>query len=137
MDRSEDSPSPGLIRSSLSAIRLPFTIRHLAEILSNEAAAKQEVINRVRSGVGTPLFLFHGGYLHWGLYGYRLSALLKGDVPVYLLHSVLDSISKSKRSKTWSQMVQYGWQPSATAGMRLLNWLTSSKAVGAQSNLLS
>jgi thioesterase domain-containing protein/acyl carrier protein len=86
-----------------SAIRIPLTILHLTEILANEAAARQEVITRVRSGVGTPLFLFHGDYLHWGLYGYRLSALLKSDVPVYLLHSVLDSTSKIE---TIEDMVQ-------------------------------
>jgi acyl-CoA synthetase (AMP-forming)/AMP-acid ligase II/thioesterase domain-containing protein len=86
-----------------SAIRVPLTILHLAELLANEAAAKQEVITRVRSGAGTPLFLFHGDYLHWGLYGYRLGALLKGDVPVYLLHSVLDSTSKIE---TIEDMVQ-------------------------------
>lgn len=86
-----------------SAIRIPLTILHLTQILANEAAAKQEVITRVRSGAGTPLFLFHGDYLHWGLYGYRLSALLKGDVPVYLLHSVLDSTSKVE---TIEDMVQ-------------------------------
>jgi acyl-CoA synthetase (AMP-forming)/AMP-acid ligase II/thioesterase domain-containing protein len=90
-------------RVPLSAIRVPLTIRHLAEILANEAAAKHEVITRVRSGVDTPLFIFHGDYLHWGLYGYRLSALLKGDVPVYLLHSVLDSTSKIE---TIEDMVQ-------------------------------
>ena len=77
-----------------SAIRIPLTILHLAEILASAAAAKQEVITRVRSGAGTPLFLFHGDYLHWGLYGYRLSELLKDDMPVYLLHSVLDSAAK-------------------------------------------
>jgi acyl-CoA synthetase (AMP-forming)/AMP-acid ligase II/thioesterase domain-containing protein/acyl carrier protein len=86
-----------------SAIRIPLTIVHLTEILVNEAAAKQEVITRIKSGAGTPLFLFHGDYLHWGLYGYRLSALLKGDVPVYLLHSVLDSTSKLE---TIEDMVQ-------------------------------
>jgi acyl-CoA synthetase (AMP-forming)/AMP-acid ligase II/thioesterase domain-containing protein len=77
-----------------SALRIPLTILHLAELLASEAAAKQEVITCVRAGVGTPLLLFHGDYLHWGLYGYRLSDLLKGDGPVYLLHSVLDSTSK-------------------------------------------
>jgi len=76
-----------------SALRIPLTILHLAEILAGEAAAKQEVMTRVRSGVGKPLFLFHGDYLHWGLYGYRLSELLKDDAPVYLLHSLLDSAS--------------------------------------------
>jgi acyl-CoA synthetase (AMP-forming)/AMP-acid ligase II/thioesterase domain-containing protein len=86
-----------------SAIRIPLTILHLAQILACEAAAKQEVITRVKSGVGTPLFLFHGDYLHWGLYGYRLSDLLKGDVPVYLLHSVLDSTSQIE---TIEDMVQ-------------------------------
>jgi len=90
-------------RISPSAIRIPLTICHLAEILAGVAAVKQEVITRVRSGVGTPLFLFHGDYLHWGLYGYRLSELLKGDAPVYLLHSLLDSTSKIE---TIEDMVQ-------------------------------
>ncbi|MBS0526482.1 MAG: AMP-binding protein [Proteobacteria bacterium] len=86
-----------------SAIRIPLTIRHLAEILASAEAAKHEVMTRVRSGAGTPLFLFHGDYLHWGLYGYRLSELLKADTPVYLLHSVLDSAAKIE---TIEDMVQ-------------------------------
>jgi acyl-CoA synthetase (AMP-forming)/AMP-acid ligase II/thioesterase domain-containing protein len=76
-----------------SAIRIPLTILHLAEILASATAAKQEVMTRVKSGTGTPLFLFHGDYLHWGLYGYRLGALLKDDAPVYLLHSLLNGAS--------------------------------------------
>jgi acyl-CoA synthetase (AMP-forming)/AMP-acid ligase II/thioesterase domain-containing protein len=90
-------------RVPASAIRIPLTILHLAEILASKEAAKQEVITRVRSGAGTPLFLFHGDYLHWGLYGYRLSDLLKGDGSVYLLHSVLDS---SAKIETIEDMVQ-------------------------------
>jgi oxalate---CoA ligase len=86
-----------------SALRIPLTILHLAEILASEAAAKLEVITQVRSGAGTPLLLFHGDYLHWGLYGYRLSDLLKNDGPVYLLHSVLDGTS---RLGTIEDMVQ-------------------------------
>jgi acyl-CoA synthetase (AMP-forming)/AMP-acid ligase II/thioesterase domain-containing protein len=86
-----------------SALRIPLTILHLAELMASEASARQEVITRARSGVGTPLFLFHGDYLHWGLYGYRLSDLLKGDMPVYLLHSVLDSTAKIE---TIEDMVQ-------------------------------
>jgi acyl-CoA synthetase (AMP-forming)/AMP-acid ligase II/thioesterase domain-containing protein len=86
-----------------SAMRIPLTILHLTEILASQAAAKQEVMIRVRSGVGAPLFLFHGDYQHWGLYGYRLSDLLKSDAPVYLLHSVLDPTSKIE---TVEDMVQ-------------------------------
>jgi thioesterase domain-containing protein len=86
-----------------SAIGIPLTIRHLTEILASAEAAKHEVMSRVRCGAGTPLFLLHGDYLHWGLYGYRLSELLKDDMPVYLLHSVLDSAANIE---TIEDMVQ-------------------------------
>ena len=78
-------------RIAPSEVRVPLTIRHLAGVLADAAAAKQEVITRVRSGHGTPLFLCHGDYSGWGFYAFRLSEKLKGDGPVYLLHSMLDS----------------------------------------------
>jgi thioesterase domain-containing protein/acyl carrier protein len=78
-------------RIAPSEVRVQLTIRHLAGILADAVAAKREVITRVRSGQGTPLFLCHGDYTGWGFYAFRLAALLKGDGPVYLLHSILDS----------------------------------------------
>ena len=74
-----------------SEVRAQLTIRQLAETLAGAAAAKREVITQVRSGQGPPLFLCHGDFLGWGFYGFRLAELLKGDGPVYLLHSLLDS----------------------------------------------
>ena len=87
-----------------SEVRVQLTIRHLAGILADAAAAKREVITRVRSGQGTPLFLCHGDYTGWGFYAFRLAALLKGDGPVYLLHSMLDS---TEGIETIEDMVQH------------------------------
>jgi acyl-CoA synthetase (AMP-forming)/AMP-acid ligase II/thioesterase domain-containing protein/acyl carrier protein len=76
-------------RIAPSDVRVQLTIRRLAGILSGAAAAKREVMTRVRAGEGTPLFLCHGDFLGWGFYGFRLAELLKGSGPVYLLHSML------------------------------------------------
>jgi acyl-CoA synthetase (AMP-forming)/AMP-acid ligase II/acyl carrier protein len=73
-----------------SDVRAQLTIRQLCETLADAAAAKHEVVTRVKSGEGTPLFLCHGDLSGWGFYGVRLAELLKGDGPVYLLHSILD-----------------------------------------------
>ena len=48
-------------------------------------------MTKVKSGQGHALFLCHGDYCGWGFYAFRLSERLKGDGPVYLLHSLLDS----------------------------------------------
>lgn len=86
-----------------SEVRVHFTIRRLAAILADVAAARRETITQARSGQGTPLFLFHGDYLGWGFYGFRLGELLEGDGPIYLLHSLLDSADKIE---TIEDMVQ-------------------------------
>ena len=78
-------------RINPSDVRAQLTVRLLCDTLSSAAAAKQEVMTKVRSGHGTPLFLCHGDYCGWGFYAFRLSERLKGDGPVYLLHSVLDN----------------------------------------------
>ena len=77
-------------RINPSDVRAQLTIRLLCDKLASVAAAKKEVMTKVRSGHGTPLFLCHGDYCGWGFYAFRLSERLKGDGPVYLLHSVLD-----------------------------------------------
>jgi oxalate---CoA ligase len=78
-------------RINPSDVRAQLTIRLLCDKLASVAAAKKEVMTKVRSGHGTPLFLCHGDYCGWGFYAFRLSERLKGDGPVYLLHSVLDN----------------------------------------------
>ena len=78
-------------RMAPSDVRAQLTVRQLCETLAQAAAAKQEVLTKVKSGQGAPLFLCHGDFCGWGFYGFRLARLLKGDGPVYLLHSVLDS----------------------------------------------
>ena len=77
-------------RMGPSDIRARLTIRLLCDTLAGAAAARDEVMTRVKSGQGTPLFLCHGDFCGWGFYGFRLSGMLKGDGPVYLLHSLLD-----------------------------------------------
>jgi acyl-CoA synthetase (AMP-forming)/AMP-acid ligase II/thioesterase domain-containing protein/acyl carrier protein len=79
-------------RIAPSDVRAQLTIRLLSETLAREtAAAKVEVMTKVKSGQGTPLFLCHGDYIGRGFYAFRLSEKLKGDGPVYLLHSLLDT----------------------------------------------
>ena len=78
-------------RIAPSDVRAQLTIRQLCGTLASAAAAKREVITRVKPGQGTPLFLCHGDFCGWGFYAFRLAELLKGDGPVYLLHSLLDS----------------------------------------------
>src|SRR6185437_676824 len=77
-------------RVAPSEVRAQLTIRLLSETLSNAAAAKEEVMTRVKSGSGTPLFVCHGDFCGWGFYAFRLAELLKHDGPIYLLHSILD-----------------------------------------------
>jgi acyl-CoA synthetase (AMP-forming)/AMP-acid ligase II/acyl carrier protein len=77
-------------RITLSDIRAQLTIRVLCDRLANRVAARDEVMTKVKSGKGTPLFLCHGDCSGWGLYALRLSERLKGEGPVYLLHSLLD-----------------------------------------------
>jgi oxalate---CoA ligase len=78
-------------RINPSDVRAQLTIRLLCDRLASAAAAKDEVMTKVKSGQGTPLFLCHGDYCGWGFYAFRLSERLKGDGPVYLLHSLLDT----------------------------------------------
>jgi acyl-CoA synthetase (AMP-forming)/AMP-acid ligase II/thioesterase domain-containing protein len=73
-----------------SDIRARLTTRLLCDKLAGAAAARDEVMTRGRAGQGTPLFLCHGDFCGWGFYAFRLSEMLKGDGPVYLLHSLLD-----------------------------------------------
>ena len=77
-------------RISPSDIRAQLTIRLLCDRLAGAAAARDEAMTKVRSGTGTPLFLCHGDFCGWGFYGFRLSEMLEGEGPVYLLHSLLD-----------------------------------------------
>ena len=77
-------------RIAPSEVRAQLTIRQLSETLCKAAAAKEEVMTRVKAGPGTPLFVCHGDFCGWGFYAFRLAELLKHDGPVYLLHSILD-----------------------------------------------
>ncbi|MBS0219386.1 MAG: AMP-binding protein [Proteobacteria bacterium] len=89
-------------RIAPSEVRAQLTIRQLSETLSNAAAAKEEVMTRVKSGPGTPLFVCHGDFCGWGFYAFRLAELLKHDGPIYLLHSILD---EAKGITTIEEMV--------------------------------
>jgi acyl-CoA synthetase (AMP-forming)/AMP-acid ligase II/thioesterase domain-containing protein/acyl carrier protein len=86
-----------------SEVRAQLTIRQLSETLANAAAAKEEVMTRVRSGSGVPLFVCHGDFCGWGFYAFRLAELLKHDGPIYLLHSILD---EAKGISTIREMVR-------------------------------
>lgn len=71
-------------------IRAELTIRHLATALAGAAAAKNELVTKVKEGSGTPLFLCHGDFDGWGLYALRLTELLDYEGPIYLLHPNFD-----------------------------------------------
>jgi oxalate---CoA ligase len=73
-----------------SDIKTELTIRQLTYALVSAAAARAELLTKVKDGSGTPLFLCHGDYDGWGFYAVRLADLLKDEGPVYLLHSNLD-----------------------------------------------
>ena len=76
--------------------------RQLCGTLASAAAEKRELLTRVKPGQGTPLFVCHGDFCGWGFYAFRLAELLKGDGPVYLLHSLLDS---TRETETIEDMV--------------------------------
>jgi len=67
-----------------------LTVRILAQALKRTAASTGEVGYLAKEGGGAPLFLCHGDFDGWGLYGFRLARLLKREGPIHLLHSLLD-----------------------------------------------
>ncbi len=73
-----------------SDIKAELTIRHLALTLANAAAAKDELVTKVKDGSGRPLFICHGDFDGWGIYALRLAELIKDEGPIYLLHPNLD-----------------------------------------------
>ena len=98
-------------RIAPSEVGAQLTIRQLSESLAGAAAAKREVMARVKAGRGTPLFLCHGDFCGWGFYGFRLAELLKDSGPVYLLHSMIDA---AEGIETIEEMVQ-GYLPHIAA----------------------
>jgi acyl carrier protein len=99
-----------------SDIRAQLTIRLLCDKLAGAAAARDEVMTRVKSGQGTPLFLCHGDFCGWGFYAFRLSEMLKGDGPVYLLHSLLDGTSGLESIEDMTSRYLAGVQAVAPSG---------------------
>ena len=51
---------------------------------------REELVVKVKDGVGSPLFLCHGDFDGWGFYAFRLAEFLKYPGPVFLIHSNLD-----------------------------------------------
>ena len=76
-------------RINPSDVRAQLTIRVLCDRLVDAVVTRREVMTKVRSGRGTPLFLCHGDFCGWVFYGFRLGELMKVDGPVYLLYSLL------------------------------------------------
>lgn len=73
-----------------SDIKAELTVRHLATTLARAAAARHELVTRVKDGSGRPLFICHGDFDGWGIYALRLAELIKDDGPIYLLHPNFD-----------------------------------------------
>ncbi len=77
-------------RISPSEVRAELTIRQLSALMVGSAVANDELVTKVRDGVGPPLFLCHGDFDGWGFYAFRLAELLAYDGPIFLIHSNLD-----------------------------------------------
>jgi len=103
-------------RISPSDIRAQLTIRVLCDRLAGAAAARDEVMTKVRGGAGTPLFLCHGDFCGWGFYGFRLGEMLEGDGPVYLLHSLLDAAKGIETIEDMASRYVAGVQAAAADG---------------------
>ena len=103
-------------RISPSDIRAQLTIRVLCDRLAGAAAARDEVMTKVRGGAGTPLFLCHGDFCGWGFYGFRLGEMLEGNGPVYLLHSLLDEAKGIETIEDMASRYVAGVQAAAADG---------------------
>lgn len=103
-------------RISPSDIRAQLTIRVLCDRLAGAAAARDEAMTKVRGGEGTPLFLCHGDFCGWGFYGFRLSEMLEGNGPVYLLHSLLDAAKGIETIEDMASRYVAGVQAAAPHG---------------------
>ena len=103
-------------RINPSDIRAQLTIRVLCDRLAGAAAARDEAMTKVRAGEGTPLFLCHGDFCGWGFYGFRLSEMLEGKGPVYLLHSLLDGAKGIETIEDMASRYLAGVQAAAPDG---------------------
>jgi acyl-CoA synthetase (AMP-forming)/AMP-acid ligase II/thioesterase domain-containing protein/acyl carrier protein len=103
-------------RINPSDIRAQLTIRVLCDRLAGAAAARDEAMTKVRAGEGTPLFLCHGDFCGWGFYGFRLSEMLEGKGPVYLLHSLLDGAKGIETIEDLASLYLAGVQAAAPDG---------------------
>ncbi len=103
-------------RINPSDIRAQLTIRVLCDRLAGVAAARDEAMTKVRAGEGTPLFLCHGDFCGWGFYGFRLSEMLEGKGPVYLLHSLLDRSKGIETIEDLASLYLAGVQAAAPDG---------------------
>jgi acyl-CoA synthetase (AMP-forming)/AMP-acid ligase II/thioesterase domain-containing protein/acyl carrier protein len=103
-------------RINPSDIRAQLTIRVLCDRLAGAAAARDEAMTKVRAGEGTPVFLCHGDFCGWGFYGFRLSEMLDGKGPVYLLHSLLDGAKGIETIEDLASLYLAGVQAAAPDG---------------------
>ena len=92
-------------------------------------------MTKVRAGEGTPLFLCHGDFCGWGFYGFRLSEMLEGRGPVYLLHSPLDGAKGIETIEDLASCYLAGVQAAApdgsAPGRGLLPWRSCRARAGA------
>jgi acyl-CoA synthetase (AMP-forming)/AMP-acid ligase II/acyl carrier protein len=83
-------------RISKSDVADASTIRQLAAIPVVDARGSDEIVMNVKKGSKRPFFFCHGDFETHGFYALKLAKLLAPDVPVYLIHPLLDVAEKSK-----------------------------------------
>ena len=131
-------------RISPSDVRAQLTIRVLCDPWPAPRRKSTRLMTRVRPGQGTPLFLCHGDFCGWGFYAFRLAEMLKGDGPVYLLHSLLDGAREMETIEDMvgrylphvrrpCRTVRSGWPAIAMAVLRRSKSRAVSKAPAARS----
>ena len=111
-----------------------LTVRILAQALKRTAASTGEVGYLAKEGGGAPLFLCHGDFDGWGLYGFRLARLLKREGPIHLLHSLLDDrrgiVSLEAMVSAYMSYVETAAPTGPVRTRRVLSWRACGARIG-------
>jgi acyl-CoA synthetase (AMP-forming)/AMP-acid ligase II/acyl carrier protein len=69
-----------------SELRAVYTVRELAAAVLRGSPATAELVSCAKAGRGTPFIFCHGDYKDRGIYALKLTDMLTGDQPVFLVH---------------------------------------------------